>query len=126
MIGRCNNTKNTHYNLYGGRGIKVCQEWKDASNFQKWAINTGYEDDLTIDRIDVNGNYEPSNCRWVPQKEQSRNKRNNRYIVFDGEKKCLVEWLEKFDKSDTFFYYWKKKGLTDSECIERMYHEQLI
>lgn len=123
MIGRCNNTKNTNYNFYGGRGIKVCQEWKDASKFQKWAVDNGYKDGLSIDRIDVNGNYCPENCRWVTIKEQARNKRNNHFIYFNGERKCLVEWLEQFDKSDTYFYYWKKKGLSDSECVERMKRE---
>lgn len=120
MLYRCENKKNTHYKDYGGRGIKVCDEWHNAENFMNWAIKNGYKDNLTIDRIDVNGNYCPENCRWVTQKEQTRNTRTNHFILFDGEKRCLEDWLHLFDKSDTMFYYWKKKGLTDEQCIERM------
>lgn len=123
MLYRCENKKNTHYNDYGGRGIKVCKEWHNAKNFMKWALKNGCQDDLTIDRIDVNGNYCPENCRWITQKEQTRNTRANHYILFNGEKKCLADWLCQFDKSDTMFYYWKKKGLTDEQCLERMKNE---
>ena len=118
---RCNNPKNPNFKYYGGRGIKICDEWSgNLSNFFEWAVNNGYRDDLTIDRIDVNGNYEPSNCRWIPFREQAQNKRANHYISVDEDKKCLAEWVRQFDKSDTMFYYWKKKGLSDEECIKRM------
>lgn len=67
------------YSYYGGRGITVCEEWKNNFvNFQKWAEKNGYCDNLSIDRIDVNGNYEPSNCRWITMAEQQSNKRNNK------------------------------------------------
>jgi hypothetical protein len=76
MRGRCNNPNNTSYSNYGGRGISVCQEWNDSfNNFYDWATNNGYSDDLSIDRIDVNGNYEPSNCRWATNSTQSANTR---------------------------------------------------
>ena len=75
MRERCYNTKGKHYNRYGERGIRVCDEWlKDYSVFYNWAISNGYKDGLSIDRIDNNGNYEPSNCRWVTMAEQQRNK----------------------------------------------------
>ena len=79
MKGRCYNPKATCHKDYGGRGITVCDEWKD--NFQAfydWAMPNGYRDDLSIDRIDVNGNYEPSNCRWATASEQQKNKRKNK------------------------------------------------
>ena len=78
MKHRCYNTSNKHYKHYGGRGIKVCDEWlNDFTIFHDWAIANGYKDDLTIDRIDVNGDYEPSNCKWSTQEEQASNKRNS-------------------------------------------------
>lgn len=76
MKERCLNRNNTSFANYGGRGITVCKEWlADFDNFYRWAICNGYRDDLTIDRINVNGNYEPNNCRWIPKGEQSRNRR---------------------------------------------------
>lgn len=76
MKKRCNNPKNKEYPNYGGRGIKVCVEWEnDFPTFYKWAISNGYDDSLTIDRKDVNGNYCPENCRWSTLIEQGRNKR---------------------------------------------------
>ena len=78
MMSRCYRKKDIHYNAYGKRGIVVCDEWKnDKKAFIQWALANGYSDSLTIDRIDVNGIYEPSNCRWIPMNEQYRNKQSN-------------------------------------------------
>lgn len=94
--GRCYNPNNPAYKNYGGRGIRICDEWLQKNgnglrNFYKWAINNGYNKNLTIDRIDVNGNYEPSNCRWATPKEQSNNKRNNHIINYKGKKYTLSQ-----------------------------------
>ena len=93
MKSRCYNIKNKRYKNYGGRGICVCKEWKNNFlSFYNWAMENGYQDDLTIDRIDVNGDYEPNNCRWVTIKEQANNKTTNHIIEYKGEKHTLSEW----------------------------------
>lgn len=79
MKKRCGYQKAVNYKNYGGRGIKVCSAWeKSFSAFREWALQNGYQDDLTIDRVDNNGNYEPGNCRWVTMKEQNHNKRSKK------------------------------------------------
>lgn len=93
MKHRCYNPKCKAYKNYGARGIKICQEWlDDFSKFYKWSIENGYNESLSIDRIDVNGNYDPNNCRWVTNLQQQNNKRNNKYIEFNGEKHTYAEW----------------------------------
>ena len=81
------------YKDYGGRGITVCDEWKhDFKNFYNWAMDNGYKEGLTIDRIDVNGNYTPDNCRWATLKQQGNNKRNTVYLTYEGKTRSLSEW----------------------------------
>ena len=118
MRNRCNNRKNVHYSRYGGRGIKVCDEWQRSfESFHAWAIANGYSDDLTIDRIDVNGNYEPSNCRWITMSQQQYNKSNKRLVTVNGETKTISQWAECTGiKYDTI---WRrvKRGKTGSDVI---------
>ena len=92
MRERCTNEKQKSYPSYGGRGITVCEEWNDYLNFKKWAMENGYKDNLTIDRIDVNGNYCPENCRWATTIEQANNKRNNLRITYRGVTHTGAEW----------------------------------
>lgn len=93
MIDRCYKQKAKGYKNYGGRGISVCEEWKN--NFQAfydWSIINGYQDDLTIDRINNDGNYCPENCRWITIDIQSNNKSDNHYITFNGKTQTLTQW----------------------------------
>ena len=95
MTYRCYKEDSKSYKFYGAKGIKVCDEWlNDPSKFEKWAIENGYQDDLTIDRIDSNKDYEPSNCRWVPKKLNSQlgGMAGSNYIEVDGVKKSCAEW----------------------------------
>lgn len=93
MKERCYNPNATSYKDYGGRGIVVCHEWlDDFTNFYNWAISNGYNDTLSIDRINVNGNYEPSNCKWSTSLEQNNNTRRNNYITLNGETHTVSEW----------------------------------
>lgn len=95
MKQRCYYEKSSHYHIYGAKGIRVCDEWKDDfMNFYNWAMKNGYTDELTIDRIDVNGNYEPSNCRWATYKEQANNKSTNRYVECGGKIQTVSQWAE--------------------------------
>ncbi len=92
MLQRCEAPNNRGYSRYGGRGISVCERWHDFSNFL--ADMGERPEGLTLDRINNDGNYEPGNCRWATIKEQSRNKSTNRFIEFNGERRCLTEWAE--------------------------------
>lgn len=96
MKERCYREKHPHYKNYGGRGIIICDEWLDFNNFKKWSTSNGYNDDFTIDRIDVNGNYEPSNCRWVSMKEQLNNTTRSHYVYVNGEKLTVAQCSEKY------------------------------
>ena len=92
MLQRCENPNNIAFKNYGARGIKVCDEWHTFINFNEWAKNSGYQEDLTIDRIDTNGDYEPSNCRWVNRYIQNSNTRRNHYIEFNGKRQTISQW----------------------------------
>lgn len=94
---RCTNPNYKRFQDYGGRGISVCKDWNKFDNFKDWAMSNGYADNLTIDRIDNNGNYEPNNCRWVTQKINSHNKRNNLYFTHQNKTQCLKEWAEELN-----------------------------
>ena len=79
--------------MYGGRGISVCKEWDESYEaFRDWALANGYADGLSIDRIDVDGNYEPPNCRWATNQEQQNNKRTNVYLTFNGKTQTIAQW----------------------------------
>ena len=99
MISRCYRpSKGKTYQRYGGRGIRVCEEWRVSFEaFRNWAIAHGYEEYLELDRIDKDKDYEPANCRFVSHRENNRNRRNCRMICYAGKRMCLVEWSEELE-----------------------------
>lgn len=122
MLNRCYNEKNQDYYKYGGRGIYVCEEWRDKKfgliNFYNWSIKNGYADDLSIDRIDNDGPYAPWNCRWANKSEQANNRRNNRFLVYMGEKHTIVEWANIIGVNRTTIYKRLKKNLPINKVLQ--------
>ena len=120
MKNRCYCKTSDRYSYYGGRGIKICDEWlADFMNFYNWAMANGYNDKLTIDRINVNGNYEPSNCRLITKGEQSRNTRRNK--TYKG--KCFSEWAREIGiSSETFLERVEKFGVEKATTLVKNYH----
>lgn len=117
MITRCNERYATEYKNYGGRGIKVCKRWKKFENFLK---DMGERPSgKTLDRINNDGNYEPSNCRWATPKEQKRNSRTSRFIVINGEKKTIAEWAEISSISYRTLYDRIRGGVPSNKLLER-------
>lgn len=126
MIYRCTNPERSHYEYYGGRGIKVCQDWvNDFETFETWALNNGYEESLTIDRIDVNGDYTPDNCRWATRKEQANNTRNNRIITFNGVSKSITQWSEETGISKNLIWERLRRNTPIDKLFARKYNTNL-
>lgn len=119
MHERCERKNHTHYKSYGGRGICVCDEWSEYIPFATWARANGYSDQLTIDRINNDGNYEPSNCRWVTMKEQQRNKRTNRVITYKGKKYTLTELAEYAGLKKTTLRERLNNGWSVDDAVEK-------
>lgn len=117
MKVRCTNTAYAHYADYGGRGISVYQEWK--SSFEAFFAHIGPSPGkgYSVDRIDVNGNYEPGNVKWSTQREQTQNTRKSRIYELDGERCCVSEWVRRLDISRHALTNWLKKGRSFPDAI---------
>ena len=124
MRGRCNRKTHKHYYLYGGNGIRVCDEWNnDYVPFMEWAHANGYSDELTLDRIDPNGNYEPSNCRWITMHDQARNKSTNVIVSYHGKTGCLTDMCRELNVNKvTVRSRMRAHGLTFEEAIDGYEH----
>lgn len=120
MKQRCYDKNNAGYKYYGNKGITICDEWlKDINNFYNWAINNGYQENLTIERINVNGNYEPNNCRWITKTEQGYNRSNSILYTINGETKCLSEWCKLYDKDYFLVRGRLKRGNNIEEALTK-------
>ena len=115
---RCYNVNDPHYSNWGGRGVVICDEWiNDFQSFYNWSISNGYNDTLTIDRIDNDGNYEPSNCRWITVKEQNQNKRNVILLTYEDKTMSLTAWSKYLNIGKDTVRQRYHKGWSVEECL---------
>lgn len=117
MINRCYRQDDSRYDIYGARGITVCSEWSTFENFSKWALENGYSDDLSIDRIDVNKNYSPDNCRWADIKTQANNKRNVNKYSYNGEEHTIPEWADMYGIRYKTLWKRLKRGMSIEDAL---------
>lgn len=122
MKQRCSpSCSKDQYDSYYGRGIRVCAEWEhDFEAFAKWAQSNGYADDLSIDRIDNDGNYEPTNCRWVTGEAQANNKRVSKLITYKGETKTMAEWAREVNINYSTLKSRLSRGKSFNEIMKEM------
>lgn len=120
MRARCKNEKTNSFKNYGGKGIKVCTEWEESFEiFMKWSMENGFQEDLTLDRIDPNGNYCPENCRWISIKEQENNRTDNVRYQYKGRELTIPQLSEIYGiNKQTLFWRVRKKGMSIAEAIE--------
>lgn len=123
MKSRCFNPNNCNYKHYGGRGITVCDEWLDFNNFKVWALNHGYSKELSIDRIDNNGNYEPNNCRWVTHNIQCINMRHKNTSGYVGICKHSLDgaWYGRLKVNGKVVYTGRSKNIHEAAIMRNKY-----
>lgn len=122
MINRCTCPSHKSYADYGGRGISVCDEWKTFVNYKEWALSHGYNDSLTIDRIDVDGNYEPSNCRFADMITQCNNRRSSKFLTYQGKTLSQSQWARELGLSRSVIHGRVKRGLPVEEILRTEKH----
>ena len=132
MVQRVTNPNNDRYNCYGGRGIIINNEWMIPENFIEWAIKNGYKEGFTIERIDVNGNYEPNNCKWITMKEQYDNRQNTRLITYEGKTQTRAKWARELGSNAEKLRYridiakWSvERAFKDALNFRKLYPEAL-
>lgn len=125
MKQRCSWDKAINWHLYGGRGIKVCEDWNNSFiHFMEWSMKNGYKEDLTLDRIDTNGDYCPENCRWATLDEQNNNKRTCIYVTIGEETKTVTEWCRETGVNRMTAYNRIRRGWEPSEAVSILDKEE--
>ena len=118
MMKRCYNQKSERYYAYGLRGIALCDEWgSNFRTFAEWAVDNGWNPSLSIERLDLNGNYEPNNCTFVTMREQARNKTSNIRVIHNGQDKCIAEWCEILGLNDKRIYARYERGIRSPSTL---------
>lgn len=127
MIARCYDETNLQFFYYGARGIRICDEWRNSlKSFCDWALNNGYEDNLTIERMDYNKNYCPENCKWIPKEEQSRNTRRNRIYEWKGKTLTVAE-ISRMENISQFTLYCRlNRGLSIEDAVSLSFTKKEI
>lgn len=125
MKCRTQNSNAWNYKYYGGKGVSICPEWhKSFMLFQKWAMNNGYNDNLTIERIDNDKGYSPDNCRWIEQQEQKNNTSRNIFLTFNGETNSIARWAKKLKIGYSTIYARLKRGWTVEQALTQPIKKQ--
>lgn len=119
MIDRCYRETSRNYKFYGGRGIKVCEEWLDPIKFAEWTKGSDYQPGLWIDRIDTDGDYSPENCKWSTPREQANNRRNNSILKFNGEEHTQAEWARILGVKKSLIVNRLARGWTVEDALSR-------
>ena len=119
MIDRCCRETSRNYKFYGGRGIKVCEEWLDPIKFSEWTKDSDYQPGLWIDRIDTDGDYSPENCKWSTPREQANNRRNNSVLKFNGEEHTQAEWARILGVKKSLIVNRLARGWTLEDALSR-------
>lgn len=118
MMQRCYNPKSERYPRYGGRGIKVCDEWHNVKSFIKWAEENGFSEELSIERINLNGNYEPDNCKWIPLDEQRWNTSYNVWHEYRGLRLTTMQWARRLNIPQHVVWGYKYNNIDFLDLIE--------
>lgn len=125
MKQRCYNKNSIQYKRYGGRGISICNEWRtNTQAFVDWSMSHGYADDLTIDRINNDGNYEPGNCRWITKKEQNNNRSTNIMLTYNGKTQDIKQWADELGIYYVTLWSRYKAGWDKKMILEEPIHDE--